>query len=435
MGVALLVCAALFVWTTVAIYRGDFTRAVRVQLRTLQPGTTLKADSDVKVRGVVVGHVERVTATGSGALVDLSLQPDKAAMLPANVTAQLLPTTLFGERSVFLQPPPQPSAARLASGDVITQDRTSSAVEVDKVLSDTMPVLQALHPEELASTLNSLHQALAGRGRPLGETLTELNSYVARMNPSVPALKQDLHQLIGVAQTYQHAAPQVLEAMRNLSTTSRTLVEQRQNLQNLTSQITTSSIDGATFLEDNRNNLIRLNTASRPTLDVLAKYAPEYPCLFGDLAHLIPRINQVAGVGTDEPGVHIKLEVTRQDRGNYRPGLDKPRWSDKRGPRCYDNFKPPLPQYPPDGPFQDGASVPRDTHGLPPDGPEPPRTPGAATTAPQSADGLGVVNSPGERVFVAELLAPTTGTSPRDLPDWSSLLVGPLLRGAQITYQ
>ena len=446
LGVALLACIAVFVATTVAIYRGALTSAVHVLLRTPRTGNQLKAQSDVKVRGVPVGQVTAVRATGDGANVELALQPDKAAVLPANATARLLPTTLFGPRYVSLQPPPQPSAARLSSGDVISQDRTSGSVELEQVLSDTMPVLQALHPDELASTLNAINQALAGRGRPLGETLSQLNSYVARINPSVPVLKEDLHQLVGVAQTYERAAPQVLQAMRNLTTTSHTLVTQRQNLNRLTSQLTTTSVDATKFLQDNRKNIIRLNNASRPTLDVLAEYAPEYPCLLGDLARFIPRVNDVAGVGTDEPGLHIKLEVTRQDRGKYKPGVDEPRWDDRRGPRCYDWFKGQFPQYPPDGPFRDGASVPPDTRGLPPDGPAPPRLPNsAAGTAPQSSaappgaqgatGGLGVANAPAERDLVADLLAPTLGARPAHVPDWSSLLVGPVLRGTQVSYQ
>ena len=438
MGLAMLTSMAAVVGLTVAIYEREFESTVDVLLRTPNSGATLQSDSDVKVRGVIVGRVASVDSTGDGANVHLEIQPDKARMLPANVSAQLLPKTLFGERYVSLDPPKNPAGPRLASGDVISQDRTRSAIELEQVLSDTMPVLQALHPQDLAATLNSLNQALQGRGKPLGETISELNSYVAQMNPSLPHLKNDLHQMVGVAQHYDRAAPQVLEAMRNLTTTSRTLVDQQQNLRTMTSQLTTTSVDATQFLSQNRNNIIQLNRSARPTADLAAKYAPEYPCIAGDLVGLIPRINQVAGVGTNEPGLHIKLEVT-PNRGKYQPGADKPVWQDQRGPRCYDWVKGQFPQYPPDGPFKDGATAPpqaRDAYKTAND-PNSKERGGSApnTVSPMSSGGLGIANSPAERDFVSGLLAPSMGRQPGEVPQWGSLLVGPVLRGADVSYQ
>ena len=44
-----------------------------------------------------------------------------------------------------------------------------------------------------------------------------------------------------------------------------------------------------------------------------------------------------------------------------------------------------------------------------------------------------VANSPAERELVAALLAPALGVPPSQVPAWSSLLVGPLYRGAEVT--
>jgi phospholipid/cholesterol/gamma-HCH transport system substrate-binding protein len=42
-------------------------------------------------------------------------------------------------------------------------------------------------------------------------------------------------------------------------------------------------------------------------------------------------------------------------------------------------------------------------------------------------------NSSQERALVAALAAPSMGTSPSDVPQWSSVLVGPLYRGQEVT--
>ncbi len=37
--------------------------------------------------------------------------------------------------------------------------------------------------------------------------------------------------------------------------------------------------------------------------------------------------------------------------------------------------------------------------------------------------------------MVATLLAPALGRDASDVPDWGSLLVGPVLRGAEVSYR
>ena len=439
LGVALLMCIVVFFGGTVAIYQKMFSSSVDVVLKADSSANQLQPESDVKVRGMFVGRVEKIEATDEGAELHLALNPEEARKLPADVTARFLPRTLFGERYVSLELPEEAGSATLASGDVIQQDADKASVELETVLADTMPVLQALQPAELATTLNSLSQALEGRGESIGETISQLNAYVAEMNPSLPDLQKNLQEIVGVAETYEQAAPEVLQGLDNLATTSRTLVEQRENLKTLTSQLTTTSVDTTEFLRNNADSIIRLNESSRPTLDVLAEYSPAYPCFLGAMTEFAPRVDKIFGAGTDEPGLHITMEIVA-NRGKYVPNQDEPEFNDKRGPRCYDfvNGPKPFPQYPPDGPVKDG-SVPPPAAKTSDEGLNPPAA--AASTAPastssQAAGGdLGVMNSPAESDFVSALLAPSMGVEPGAVPEWGSLLVGPVLRGAEVSYR
>ncbi|MEU6127698.1 MCE family protein [Saccharopolyspora sp. NPDC047091] len=437
LGLALLMVIVLFLAFSIATYQRAFQSTVDVVLKAASTGNQLMPDSDVKARGMIIGRVSEVRPVDDGAELHLALEPDKARLLPANVSARLLPRTLFGERYVSLDVPEQASSVRLASGDVISQDRTAASVELETVLADTMPVLEAIHPDDLAVTLNSLSQALDGRGESIGDTISRLNEYVAGLNPSLPQLQENLRQLVGVAETYEQAAPDVLAALGDLSQTSRTLVDQQENLRGLTSQLTTTSNDATGFLEANGDDLIRLGESARPTADVLAKYSPAFPCFLKGMADYVPLIDQAFGVGTKEPGLHITLEIVPH-RGKYIPNQDEPVYGDKRGPRCYDfvNGPKPFPQYPPDGPLNDGSVPPpasrTGTDGLLPSGGAP------ASTTPQSApasDGLGVQNSPAERDMVSTVLAPTIGEPAQNVPGWGSLLVGPVLRGAEVSYR
>src|SRR6266540_1299437 len=115
----------------------------------------------------------------------------------------------------------------------------------------------------------------------------------------------------------------------------------------------------------------------------------------------------------------VTIEITAS-RGKYLPGVDTPRYDDKRGPRCYPVAKPPakFPQYPTGGPLKDGSTKP------PP--PRSDRPQDFQPTVPQLA------NSPAEGSLVAALLAPSLGVMPSDVPAWAPLLAGPLFRGAEV---
>jgi virulence factor Mce-like protein len=431
LGVAFLAVMALLIGLSVKVYQQAFTPVVAITLRTDHVGNQLQQASDVKVRGLIVGQVKRVTSRGDYAEVELALQPDKMGYIPSNVTARLLPKTLFGERYVSLVLPSQASSQRLGAGAVISQDHTTTAMELERVFTDLMPLLQAVQPQKLASTLNALSGALVGRGKPLGDTLVRLNHYVEQLNPSLPNFNADVKALPDFANTYSTAAPDLIQALSDLTTTSKTLVDTRSTLSTLYGSVTQASNDLTSFLQANQSNLIQLSASSRPVLDLLAKYSPEYPCFLKNLSDFNTRISQAFGVGTNQPGLHVTLKVT-QNRGKYVPNQDNPAYSDARGPRCYDTSKPGLfPQYPADGPVKDGTTSP------PPHGPGAVSTlpvTGASSTSPQAASrDLGLPNSPQEGDFIASLISVTTGVSAKDVPQWSSLLMGPVLRGAEVT--
>src|SRR4051794_1840421 len=145
-GVAFLVVLAALLGLSVAFYNKAFTDVATVTLEADTVGNQLKDASDVKVRGVIVGEVRAVHADFDGATITMAINPRYLPQIPDNVTARLLPKTFFGERFVSLVPPPNPSSQPLAGGAVIGQDRTKDAIELQKVIDDLLPLLQAVPP-------------------------------------------------------------------------------------------------------------------------------------------------------------------------------------------------------------------------------------------------------------------------------------------------
>ncbi|MEU7784121.1 MCE family protein [Amycolatopsis sp. NPDC049159] len=416
---------------SIALYDKAFTPFVTVKLQADKIGNQLIKQSDVKVRGLIVGSVSDIVATDHGAELTLALNPESAKLIPENVSARFLPKTLFGERFVSLEIPKAPSAKTLASGDVIPQDRTSSAIELDQAFEHLMPVLQAVQPQKLSATLTAISTALQGRGDQLGDTLTQLGTYIGELNPHEPELQHNLKALAEFSDHLSGAAPDLVQTLDNLSTTTRTVVDQQQNLSNLYGSLTQASIDLQTFLQNNKENIISLADTARPTAELLAKYAPEYPCVISQMARNVPLIDQALGKGTDKPGLHATIEII-VPRAPYEAGKEEPRFEDKRGPRCYDmkDIPKPFPSEPPDGAFQDGTkhqAAPKTVgEGLNP----------AKFKADAAGNGAGagdLAYSSAEQGFLADLLGPQLGMNASDVPGWSALLVGPLYRGAEVT--
>jgi phospholipid/cholesterol/gamma-HCH transport system substrate-binding protein len=328
-GVGFIVVVGLLIGLSIASFQKRFTSVVMVNLETDRVGSQLQTSSDVKIRGLIVGEVRSIETTGNGATLKLALKPEMVDLVPANVSARLLPKTLFGERYVDLVTPAAGTVGRhIAKGDTIGQDRTSVAIELEKVFDDLLPLLRTVQPEKLSMTLNALASALEGRGTRLGENLVLVDSYFTAINPKLPVIKADISGLADLASTYAVAAPDLVRAATALITTSTTIVAKKDQLAGFLAGTAGFANTTADFLDANGQRIIQVGRVQRPTVEVLAKYSPQYPCIATAMTNWIPRIDEAWRDKT----FHITVEVTQQ-RPGYQPG-EEPRWGERRGPSC-----------------------------------------------------------------------------------------------------
>jgi virulence factor Mce-like protein len=410
-----------------------------VTLETDTAGNQLQEASDVKVRGVIVGDVREVKGSADGATIQLAIDPDYLDQIPADVTARLLPKTLFGERFVSLELPENPSRDRLSDGDVIGQDRSRNAIELQRVIDDTLPLLQAVQPDDLSFTLGAVANALRGKGKDLGANLAATGRYFGRINTVLPQLQADISGLADFAETYQGAADDLLGVLDDLAVTSTTVVDQEEQLRRTFTVGTSSSTTTAGFLERNERNLISLADTSRPVLGVLAKYSPVYPCLLEGLARSVPRIGESFGTDGD-PALNLNIQFTFPPRSPYKPG-DQPAYADTSPPDCrgLDDIDGEIAQaqsgefycpYPvEDGVESDDSDFrpsPACFRGGADDG-------GNASGAGKGRSAPDVLaGSTAELDFVRGILAYQTGTDPDDVSDLGAATLAPLLRGNSV---
>ncbi|GGT54139.1 ABC transporter substrate-binding protein [Streptomyces coeruleorubidus] len=402
-GVVFIAVLALLLSLSVAVYRQAFTPVVRITLEADSLGNQLDPRADVKLRGLLVGEVREVRADGTKATLDIALKPEHVAQIPSDVHARLLPKTLFGEKYVDLVAPRGSSGRPIRAGDVITQDRTRVGIEVQQLMNDLLPLLRTVQPGKLNATLSAFATALDGRGDRIGDNLTRVEAYLRRLNPHLPSLKEDIARFADVAEVYGDAAPDLMEILRNTVTTSRTIVEEKDRL--AAALTTTATVAGTAedFLDANGDRLITLGRVSRPTLELFARYSPQYPCLLAGLVRQEKASEEAFRGGK----MHITLEVVRP-QGAYEPG-EEPRYGERSGPNCRDLPNPPVPA--PGAHLDDGSKK----------------------ASPSSGGPLGVSATRAEQRAVGSLVAPVLGVPADEVPPVATLLFGPMARGTAVS--
>jgi phospholipid/cholesterol/gamma-HCH transport system substrate-binding protein len=418
LGVAFLALLMLGTWFTYAVFNKSFTAYDEVTLRASKAGLQLPDRADVKVRGVIVGEVIGQETTAEGVNLTLGLYPSRRNQVPADVSAWIIPKTLFGEKYVALEVPEGSTRQAIAPGTVI--EEAEHAIEVERVLNSMYPLLRAVQPAEINYTLTAIATALEGRGETIGENLTTLNDYLKRTNPQMPALIEDLRMLSEVSDVYRSVMPEVARTLRNSVTTGNTFIEKEQKIQALFADVAAFSSTSRDFLEANGDNIIRLGQLSARQLPLYAKYAPQYPCLFDGIVKAAPRQAETFRGYT----LHINLEnLPKQPRG-FGP-QDDPVYGDKRGPHdeelCrraindewhQDNL-PPMSLVPD---IVDGVDEPL----------------GKQRPAPMFDLSSGYAGTTAERTVVNSVAAPVLGRPAAEVPDVASLLFGPLARGMEV---
>ena len=431
LGVIFLCLVVLSGWLTYAAFTQKFVDVVPVTLHTSSIGLEMEPLADVKIRGVIVGEVRDMHAAGPGATMQLAMNPDMVHIIPANVTAVILPKTLFGEKYVSLQVPKHPSSDHLSAGDVI--QRSHLALEVEKVLNDIYPLLTAVQPAHLSATLNAMATALEGRGERLGNNLVRLDGYLQKLNPQVPGMVEDLRLLTKVSDTYADVMPELGRLLRNQVTTGNTLVEKQQELHALFNDVAGFSDTTRDFLEVNDDNLIRLGQVSVPTLALLQRYSPEYPCLLQGIVGAIPLQSETLRGHM----LHINLETIPHQPTGYSP-KDNPEYGAENGfhpgPSCATLPNPPYSQanpapMPPWDPTEKDDGI-AGSHGKY-------RTAPAFGSAGMSQTPVtsGWAGTKAEQEVVDSLAAPVLGVPADRVPDVATLLFGPMARGNEVTVQ
>ncbi|NKE31860.1 MCE family protein, partial [Mycobacterium tuberculosis] len=98
-GLATVLTIAAAIALPIGLFRGSFTRTVPVTVLSQRAGLVMYPDAKVKIRGVQVGKVGDIETKPDGtAVLHLQMEPGQLSAIPANVSARIASSTVFGAK-------------------------------------------------------------------------------------------------------------------------------------------------------------------------------------------------------------------------------------------------------------------------------------------------------------------------------------------------
>jgi virulence factor Mce-like protein len=133
----------------------------------------LASEADVRISGVPVGKVKKITPDKRTGRADVEIQlRSRYAPLPSDAKAILRQKTLLGETYVELTPG-RPSAKPIPEGGALAASQVSDTVELDEILRAFDPKTR----EAFQGWMQTQAQAISGHGQDLNDALGNLGPF------------------------------------------------------------------------------------------------------------------------------------------------------------------------------------------------------------------------------------------------------------------
>jgi phospholipid/cholesterol/gamma-HCH transport system substrate-binding protein len=282
-------------------YTAAFTPTDTVTVFSPRAGLVMDKDAKVKYRGIQIGKVTDIAYAGDQAKLTLSILSDQMHFIPANARVRIGSTTVFGAKSVEFLTPEHAQGGSLRPGARVQNKDVQ--LEMNTVFQTLTDLLAKIDPVNLNATTTALGEGLRGNGDDLGATLSGLSSYLAKLNPKLPALQEDLQNAAAVSDIYADAAPDLATVLQNAPTVSKTLIDERKDLNAALLAATGLANNGDATLSPAADDYIAAIQRLRAPLKVLGDYSPEYGCLLTGVSQATD--NFAPMIGGTRPGLFV----------------------------------------------------------------------------------------------------------------------------------
>jgi phospholipid/cholesterol/gamma-HCH transport system substrate-binding protein len=276
-GLIMIILLVVVLGVCLAAFRGGFDERSSVIVESDRAGLVMDVGSKVKYHGLQIGTVEAVNLDVDRATLELGIEPARLSVIPSNVTAVIKPTTVFGAKYVEFFDPTVPSRSRLTAGARIAVDNVTQ--EINTVFENLTSVLNKIDPAKLNGVLGGLAEGLRGRGKALGDTLSDAQRVSSALNDHMTTLQRDLRLTDAVTNNLADVSDEILGILGNSTVTSRTITTEQKNVEALLLSAIGFGQTGTELIGPNRENFVNSMELLTPTTALLEEYSPSFQCL------------------------------------------------------------------------------------------------------------------------------------------------------------
>ena len=248
---------------------------------------SLYVGSDVRIMGVPVGKVEKVTPQATGVLVEMSYTDD--VKIPEDASAVIISPSIVGDRFVQFTPsyttgPTLPENAKL---DIT---RTAVPLELDDVYQGIDDLTVALGPEganktgALSDLLDSTAKNWGGQGAQFHQTIEDISKFTSTLDDNKDQFFGTARELEGFIGTLAANDKTVRAFNQSLSQVSSLLSGERGELSASLHNLAIALDQVSSFVKENKDALgrnikgldkvVKILVKQRGALDEILKVGP-----------------------------------------------------------------------------------------------------------------------------------------------------------------
>ena len=278
------VLVLLLVAAAFTMFRSDDTKTLTAHFpRTI----SIYEGSDVRVLGVPVGTVDKVTPSGTDVVVEMHYDAD--VQVPEDAKAAIVAPSVVGDRFIQLTPV-YDGGAVLADDATLDTDRTAVPLELDQIYSSIDDLTVALGPTgankegALTDLLESTAANFGGQGAKLNRTIKDFSKLSATLDNNKEELFGSARKLEGFIGTLATNDETVRRFNESLADVSTMLSGERQELSAALRNLATALGQVSSFVKENRavlgrdikglNRVSKVLVKRRSELDQILDSAP-----------------------------------------------------------------------------------------------------------------------------------------------------------------
>lgn len=236
----------------------------------------LVPQSAVKVNNVTVGAVEKVELDGWHARVRLRIAD--SVKLPGNAVADLMQTSMLGEKYVALSAPAGTRpVGRLRDGDRIPLSRSGRNAEVEEVLSALSALLNGGGVAQLKTITVELNKALTGREDRVRSLLRQLDTFLGGLDDQRAEIVRALRGVDRLAKRLKKEKKTIALAVDTMPPALKSLADQRKDLTEMLTALSRLGKTGTRVVNASHDDTVADLKNLQPILEQLNKAGDDLP--------------------------------------------------------------------------------------------------------------------------------------------------------------